>query len=156
MVKKFTHYGVYGLLFNEGKLLLIKKYGGPYNGKLDMPGGTIEFGETPEQALFREIKEEVGFDIIDYNLVDVCSVQMEWEHKGNIEHGHHVAIIYQINDYKNSLKKENEIDSNNNDSLGADFYDLSELNKEDLSLIATEALLRRGFNFCSENKSYIK
>ncbi len=49
----------------EGKYLFVKK-----SSKEDInpntyefPGGRIEFGENPEEALIREIKEEVGLDI---------------------------------------------------------------------------------------------
>lgn len=44
-MKEFKHLGVYGLVLNEGKILLVRKKGGPYDGKLDLPGGTIEFCE---------------------------------------------------------------------------------------------------------------
>ena len=47
-MKEYKHLGVYGLVINDNKILLIKKYGGPYDGKLDLPGGTIEFGEKVE------------------------------------------------------------------------------------------------------------
>ena len=46
---------------------LIKKCGGPYDGKLDLPGGTIEFCERPEVALKRELLEETGLEIKEYD-----------------------------------------------------------------------------------------
>ena len=39
-MKEFEHLGAYGVLINEGKILLIKKVSGSYDGKLDLPGGT--------------------------------------------------------------------------------------------------------------------
>lgn len=33
------HFGVYGVCIEEGKLLCVRKYGGPYNGRYDLPGG---------------------------------------------------------------------------------------------------------------------
>lgn len=50
-----SHLGVYGLIVNEGKILLIKKNRGPYKGLLDLPGGGLEDGESTHQALEREI-----------------------------------------------------------------------------------------------------
>lgn len=50
------------LVFNkEGKLLIIKapKWGNFYS----IPGGHVEFGETLEEALKREIKEETGLNV---------------------------------------------------------------------------------------------
>lgn len=52
-MKEFRHLGVYGILIKNDKILLIRKGNGPYKGLLDLPGGTIEFDESPKEALER-------------------------------------------------------------------------------------------------------
>lgn len=37
-MKEFKQLGAYGLIVKDGKILLIRKFGGPYDGKLDLPG----------------------------------------------------------------------------------------------------------------------
>ena len=56
-MKEYKQLGAYGLIIKDNQILLIKKFGGPYDGKLDLPGGTIEFCERPEDALKRELLE---------------------------------------------------------------------------------------------------
>ncbi len=51
------------VLNEEKKILLIKEA----NGKWELPGGGMEFGETPHDCLHREVREEMGIDIISIN-----------------------------------------------------------------------------------------
>jgi len=139
-MKQIKHIGVYGLLIKDNKILLIKKKGGPYDGKLDLPGGSIEFEEEIENALIREFQEEVGIEITKYTLFDVVSTNIKWNHKNELLETKHIAILYLINDYKNDIKNNIEITEINDDSMGAEYLDIIKLKKEQLSNIAFLAL----------------
>jgi mutator protein MutT len=52
------------ILVNEkGEILLTKRKFEPKKGYWDLPGGFVELGETVEQSLIREIKEELGLEL---------------------------------------------------------------------------------------------
>ena len=144
-MKQFKHLGAYGLIIKDEKIVLIKKVGGPYNGKLDLQGGTIEWGETPEQTLIRELNEEVGIDVIKYELFDANSIVFEWIHKEELERGHHLGIFYKVLDYNNELLEDIKIDEKNDDSLGAKFYEIGKLKKSELSDIANLEIEKLGY-----------
>lgn len=56
------------LIFNpHGQLFLMKSL--KWRGKYVVPGGHVELGESLEEALRREIKEETGLDIYDIEFV---------------------------------------------------------------------------------------
>ena len=46
----------------------VDKYA-PYNGKWQLPGGGVEFGEIPKDALQREIREELDVEVTDIKLI---------------------------------------------------------------------------------------
>lgn len=135
-MKEHKHIGAYGILIENDEILLIKKKGGPYDGKLDLPGGTIEFCEKPSDALKRELLEEVGITINDYELFDADSIYLDWKHKDELERLHHIGIFFKIFSYSDEIKKEISIDDKNDDSMGAEFYKIKNLKEEQLSEIA--------------------
>lgn len=147
-MKEYKQLGAYALIIEDNSILLIKKNGGPYHGKLDLPGGTIEFGERPEEALKRELLEEVGIEIKEYNLFDAESVFFDWDYKEkNIQlKVHHIGIYYKVNKYINDVKSDIEIDEQNDDSLGALFIPIKDLSREMLSPLALIELKKLGFN----------
>ncbi|MBN2443457.1 MAG: (deoxy)nucleoside triphosphate pyrophosphohydrolase [Spirochaetales bacterium] len=52
------------VIVKNGKYLIAKRQaGGSLGEKWEFPGGKVEPGETPEQGLAREIKEEFGVDV---------------------------------------------------------------------------------------------
>ena len=49
--------------FDENKILLIKRNTIPFKGYWALPGGRMDPGETIEQTIVREVKEETGLDV---------------------------------------------------------------------------------------------
>lgn len=90
--------------------------------------------------------EEVGIDIKEYKLFDADSVTFGWPYKDLLINGHHVGIFYRVLEYSGAIKNEVEIDEKNDDSLGNEFYEISKLNKEQLSYIAIMELEKLGYN----------
>ena len=142
---EYKHLGVYGLVIKEEEVLLIKKAVGPYKGKLDLPGGTVNFGERPNETLIREFDEETGLAITDYSLFDVDSVKFLYKENDKSIMVHHVGIFYKILGYENDIKENISVDLVNDDSFGAGFYKISSLRKKDLSKIAILELEKLGY-----------
>ncbi len=68
MRQRYPEPTVGALIFNkEGKILLVKSH--KWKGKYVIPGGHIELGETTEEALKREVKEETGLKVSDIEFV---------------------------------------------------------------------------------------
>ena len=59
-----------GILIDAaGRVLIAERLcNGPFNGLWEFPGGKIRSGETPREALVRELAEEIGVEVTDSRL----------------------------------------------------------------------------------------
>ncbi len=57
---------------NNGEILLVKRKFPPKKDYWDIPGGFINFKETVEESLVREIKEELGINLNNFVYFSSC------------------------------------------------------------------------------------
>ena len=93
-----SHRGIYGIIRRDNQILLIRKARGPYTGLYDLPGGSPEAGETPEQTVIREIKEETNCDVISHTLVGEKTIFFSAFTKASGEEGclQHTGVLFNI------------------------------------------------------------
>jgi 8-oxo-dGTP diphosphatase len=53
--------------------VFVKRKNPPFKGMLALPGGFVEYGETVEEAVVREVKEETGLKVKIEELLGVYS-----------------------------------------------------------------------------------
>ena len=63
--------GVGGVVFIDGRVVLIKRRHEPLAGRWSLPGGAIEVGETLRDGLRRELREEIGIETRVGRLVEL-------------------------------------------------------------------------------------
>lgn len=56
--------GVGAVVVRGGRALIVKRAHEPRQGEWSLPGGLLELGESLQDAVRREIKEETGLDIV--------------------------------------------------------------------------------------------
>ncbi len=80
---------VIGVCINKkGQVLLTQRNQPGYSRvhkKWQLPGGELEFGETPEKALKREMKEELGVEVKIFELIPYIGTNT-WKHPKSQHH----------------------------------------------------------------------
>jgi 8-oxo-dGTP diphosphatase len=56
-------------IFRDGRVLIVRRRRPPAHGLYTLPGGVVELGETLEEAVIREVREETGLKIAPLELV---------------------------------------------------------------------------------------
>lgn len=103
-IHEVTRLGVYGVVMEKGKMLLVRQKQGLYTDKLDFPGGGIEFGESPELALRRELLEEVSMEFDCLQLIDnlTATVDVPSTSSNRAYTFFHIGMIYQLKDCRST------------------------------------------------------
>jgi len=79
------------VVIRDGRVLLIRRGKEPLRGRWVVPGGTVELGETLEEAVVREVEEETGLTVTPREIVAVFDrIQRE---AAGVEY-HYVIIDY--------------------------------------------------------------
>lgn len=121
------------LLFNEkGELLFTRRAIEPHFGKLDLPGGFIDPGETAEQAAMREIQEELGIEI--HSLKYICSYPNEYLFSGFSVYTLDLAFLAKTV----SLHQMKAMD----DISSFEFYKPQDVNMEELPSISMKNIIK--------------
>lgn len=84
--------GVGAVVLDGDRVLLIKRGHAPLKGQWSLPGGSVEVGETLEQAIAREVLEETGVTVDVGPMVDVLD-RISRDADGRVEH-HFVLVDF--------------------------------------------------------------
>lgn len=79
-----------GIIIKDEKILLIKRKNPPFKGMWALPGGFVEYNETTENAVVREVLEETGLKTKIHKLAGVYS-DPERDPRG-----HTITIVYML------------------------------------------------------------
>lgn len=99
---EFTYYfnaaaAVVAIILNEkDELLAARRAFEPAKGTLDLIGGFADMGETAEQAMCREIKEETGMDIKESELKYLFSLPNTYLYSGLLVHTCDMFFIVKV------------------------------------------------------------
>jgi 8-oxo-dGTP diphosphatase len=86
--KKSPMITVDAIIERDGKILMIKRKNEPFKGAWALPGGFIEYNESAEDAVRREVKEETNMELSIKSLLGVYSKP------GRDPRGHVISICY--------------------------------------------------------------
>lgn len=118
------------MVVHEGRLLLIRRGKEPLYGRWLVPGGTVEWGETLEDAVAREVLEETGVRVRAGEVVAVVS-HIDPPGEGA---SHHFVIVDYLCHWLEGVPRAGS------DALAAEWVPLEDLPGRDLPPRAQEVI----------------
>jgi ADP-ribose pyrophosphatase YjhB (NUDIX family) len=97
-----------------GRLLLIQRGQDPHRGRWSLPGGRIETGESPEEAVAREVREETGLDVVARAPVGQVTISGP-------------GVVYAVQDFLCTLARPDQEPVAGDDAAAVVFADAADL-----------------------------
>jgi len=119
------------VILDKDKILLCKKKGNDY---YFLPGGHIEFGETAEQALERELKEELNVSAEKFNYIGT----IENFFTENDKKYHEIILVFHI-------EAKNVTDKTPEDHIEFSWVDIRSLKRETVEPVALKQAFLQWF-----------
>lgn len=103
---RITRIAAYGLITDADRMLLcrISSQLPDLAGAWTLPGGGLEFGEDPVDAMVREVREETGLIVRPGGLAGIDSLHLEWGGRAF----HSLRVIYFAEVTGGALRSERE------------------------------------------------
>jgi mutator protein MutT len=84
--------GVGAVVFDGDQVILVRRGSPPAYGAWSLPGGAVEVGETLEEAIVREVAEEIGLEVTPADVVAVLE-RIFLDPAGKVEY-HYVLVDF--------------------------------------------------------------
>lgn len=87
--------GVGAVVVHHGRVLVARRGREPLKGKWSIPGGVVELGESLNDAVVREVREETGLEVEAVELIEL----IDRVQKDSVSDGERIRYHYVIADY---------------------------------------------------------
>lgn len=127
------------VIIQENKLLILKRNEEPFKGGWDLVGGFMQEKETPEEALKREVEEELGIKNINLTLIKHQAGTHSWK-------GEEFPILSHV--FLAEIGE--EINLNKEENSEYKFVSLKDIRPEDMALDSNKeivAFVKEKFTF---------
>ena len=110
----FSRISGWWIIYDNQRILLIKRRFDPYKNCWALPGGFVEYGETTEDAIIREVQEETGLKTKIRRLIGVYSAP------DRDPRGHTISVVYELESVGGQLRE-------GDDSADVNYFNINQL-----------------------------
>jgi ADP-ribose pyrophosphatase YjhB (NUDIX family) len=125
-VVRFQRVAAYGIARDGDLVLLSRLSRSPHQGRWTLPGGGLDFGERPADAVVREVHEETGLHVRVEELLDADAELWSFTKDDGRREAHAVRFVYRVTVLGGTLGVV-EVDGSTDDARWWPVSDLPEL-----------------------------